>query len=132
MEICKGKNAEQKEYMQEPEMKAGTAMVLRLTKPWYGSSRMVVGNSYFASVQTAVECWKKDGLYFHWTGQNFMQDVSKNSMPDCSYAEGTQRGSTVLVKSGVQMMAHVWNDPGKPGKPRKALISEPTCGTTLQ
>ena len=41
-------------------------------------------------------------------------------------------GNTVTVtatKDGVKVIAHVWNDPGKEGKPRKALVS--TMGTTL-
>lgn len=42
---------------------AGTAWCLRLTKPWHGSGRTVIGDSAFASVQTAVQL-KRRGLSF--------------------------------------------------------------------
>ena len=35
----------------------------------------------------------------------------------------------MTVKDDVTVIAHVWNDPGKPGKPRKILVS--TIGTML-
>ena len=43
--------------------KAGTAQVLRLTKPWHGTGRAVYADSAFASVTTAIACRQK-GLHF--------------------------------------------------------------------
>ena len=37
--------------------------------------------------------------------------------------------TATVTKDGVKVIAHVWNDPGKEGKPRKALVS--TMGTSL-
>ncbi|CAG4952550.1 unnamed protein product [Parnassius apollo] len=45
------------------EFGARTATTLRLTEPWRGSGRVIVGDSWFASVKTAVELFKV-GLYF--------------------------------------------------------------------
>jgi len=42
---------------------ASTAWCLRLSKPWWHSDRLVVGDSAFASVQTAVEL-RSRGLHF--------------------------------------------------------------------
>ena len=47
-----------------PEYKfAGTAQLLRLTKPWHGSGRARCADSAFASVTTAIAC-RKNGMHF--------------------------------------------------------------------
>ena len=51
-----------KEYMSEYKL-AGTALLLRLTKPWHGSGRAISADSAFASVTTAVAC-RKNGMHF--------------------------------------------------------------------
>ena len=54
LEIREGKEAMAlKDYASE-YTKAGTATVLRLTKPWHGSGCVINGDSAFASVTTAV------------------------------------------------------------------------------
>ena len=45
------------------EQGATTSTTFRLTKPWHGSGRIVTGDSWFASVKTAVQL-RKHGLYF--------------------------------------------------------------------
>ena len=45
------------------EQGATTSTTFRLTKPWHGSGRIVTGDSWFASVKTAVQL-HKHGLYF--------------------------------------------------------------------
>ncbi|XP_069354527.1 piggyBac transposable element-derived protein 3-like [Maniola hyperantus] len=62
MEINEGKESMSAKKWQR-ELGAGTATTLRLTEPWHGSGRVVVGDSWFASVKTAVEL-SKVGLYF--------------------------------------------------------------------
>ena len=42
---------------------ATTSTTLRLTQPWHGSGRIVVGDSWFSSVKTAVQL-RKRGLHF--------------------------------------------------------------------
>ena len=51
-----------KEYVADYKL-AGTAQVLRLSKPWHGSGRAISADSAFASVTTALAC-RKNGLHF--------------------------------------------------------------------
>ena len=37
---------------------AGTAHTLRVSEPWHGTGRILVADSAFSSVTTAVECKK--------------------------------------------------------------------------
>ena len=88
-----------------------------------------MADSYFASVDTAIAC-SRHGLYFTGLVKNSSKFFPKKW---CQTVGMTERGETktaVAVKNGVQMVAHTWNDPGKPGKPRKALIS--TMGSTVE
>lgn len=129
MVIMEGKQVMDRRNAQEyPRKKAGTAMVLRLTEPWHGSFRQVVGDSYFASVECAVECKKKD-LYFtglvKTSSKMFPKQYLQNEVQFAFRGETKTFTATV---DGHDIIAHVWNDPGKPGKPRKALIT--TCGTS--
>jgi hypothetical protein len=43
---------------------AGTAVCLRLTKPWAGSKRILIADSAFSSVKTLEALHDKRGLYF--------------------------------------------------------------------
>ena len=47
-------------------MMKSTACTLRLVKPYFGTKRCVVGVSWFASVQCAIEILKRE-LYFTGT-----------------------------------------------------------------
>ena len=58
-----------KEYIAEYKL-AGTAQLLRLTKPWHGSGRAISAHSAFASVTTAIACRKKG---MHFTGLSRQQ-----------------------------------------------------------
>ncbi|KAL5502949.1 hypothetical protein EMCRGX_G009811 [Ephydatia muelleri] len=59
----KGVGTELKDAADAESKKAGTAQVLRLTKPWHGTGRAVYADSAFASVTTAIACRQK-GLHF--------------------------------------------------------------------
>ena len=62
LEIVSSKeDADRLEYA--GEMKHGAAVVCRMTKALHGSKRTVVGDSAFASVETAVKLREK-GLFF--------------------------------------------------------------------
>lgn len=58
MEINDGKEPMTKRRWQM-ELRAGTATTLRLTDPWHGTGLIVVGDSWFALVKTAVELKKR-------------------------------------------------------------------------
>ena len=128
MEIQEGAvQMEKKKYVQ-PGRNAGTAYVMRAVEPWQGSQRVVVGDSAFASVQTAVAL-SQMGLFFTGIVKNASKNFPKKKMKSI---EMTYRGETKAasaVQNGVELMAVVWNEPGKKGKARKMLVS--SWGTTL-
>ena len=68
LEICQGKEAEcRKKWSHLP---AGTARTLRVSEPWHGTGRILVADSAFLSVTTAVEC-KKCGLFYGSSKNSF-------------------------------------------------------------
>ena len=64
MEIM-ARKAEMKTRAFVAEYGSGTALLLRLSQAWKGSGRLVVADSAFASVKSAVALKCKNGLYFH-------------------------------------------------------------------
>ena len=106
LEINEGKEA-MKEKRWQRELGAGTATTLRLSEPWHGSGRIVCGDSWFASVKTALELRRK-GLFF--TGivktahRMFLLKALGVHCP-------LERGSTVTataVDDGIDIIAHGW------------------------
>jgi len=130
LEICEGKERmKQKEWAGVEGISAGAAMCMRLCKPWFGTGRMLVADSYFASVNTLVNL-KKHGIYFTGLVKTAYTGYPKAWCKAVAMGERGDTKTATAVKDGVEMIAHVWNDPGKVGKPRKALIS--ACGTTIE
>lgn len=94
-----------------------------------GDGRAGVADSAFASVPTAVLLYAEYGLYFTGlikTAHKFfpLKYLQQRAM--------TSRGETFTLtaeRNGVKLHATVWNDPCKPGKPRKYILS--TCGSTV-
>ena len=81
MEICEGKDAEaEKKWSYLP---AGTAQTLRLSEFWHGSQRIVVGDSAFSSVTTAIECQKK-GLFYSGIVKTASKEFPKDYLSDVS------------------------------------------------
>ncbi|CAG5033168.1 unnamed protein product [Parnassius apollo] len=105
------------------EFGAGTATTLRLTEPWRGSGKVIVGDSWFASVKTAVELFKV-GLYFIGlvkTAHSFY--LVSDMAAECA----THKGASVVSKTekdSVQLIACAWNDKKTP-----TFVS--TCETIL-
>ena len=129
MEIVEGKDSENNKKFLEPGMNKGTAMVKRLTEQWHGSGRCVVADSYFASVMTCIYLFKV-GLFFTGIVKTCSKFFPKKWCKEVPMAERGDTMTATATKDGVKIIAHVWNDPGKEGKPRKALVS--TMGTTLE
>jgi hypothetical protein len=63
LRIVKSKKAELAANVLQHDINHGTAIIKELTMPWAGSWRVVAADSYFASVETAVELYKV-GLRF--------------------------------------------------------------------
>ena len=123
LELQEGKDTmSKKQYT--AEYNAGTAISLRLTKPWFHTGRCVNGDSAFASVQTAVAC---SSVGLHFTG--LVKKASKK-FPKAYLSEVDLpvRGDHAVCisnpTSSCRLLAVAWNG----GKKRKLIVS--TCGVT--
>ena len=113
-----------------PGVNASTATTLCLVEPWAGKGRLIIGNSWFASVQTAVAL-AKCGCFFTGMVKTAHREFPAQFIQKIAFGLDAQRGDTVTLtatKDCVRLIAHGWNEPGKKDKPKKALVS--TCGVT--
>lgn len=122
MEINEGKDAMIKKKWQK-ELGAGTATTLRLTKPWHGSGRVVCGDSWFASVKTAVTLMKH-GLFFAGVVKTAHTAFPLKQLTTLCPTNKGQHISATAEKDGVALNAVAWRD-------RKVHSFVSTCGTTL-
>ena len=63
LEICESKEDMSCKKFTGPHVNKSTATTLRLTEQWFGSWRIIVGDSWFASVATAIALYEHC-LYF--------------------------------------------------------------------
>ena len=107
------------------EFGSGTALLLRLTEPWKGSSRVVLADSAFASVKSAHSLMQKRGL--HFIG---MVKTAHRSYPRAflnAKLKEAERGQTEALGcdfSGTPLIAVGWKD-------KKIFTLVSTFGTTL-
>ena len=103
---------------------ATMSTTLRLTQPWHGSGRIVVGDSWFSSVKTAVQLRKRD---LHFIGpvktahRTYPLAALKRRCP-------ADRGSWIAATAtdeDVDLIALGWQD-------RCVHTVVGTCGTTLE
>ena len=112
---------------------ADTSLLLRLTKFLRGSGRIIVADSAFASVKSAVALKSQNGLYFLGMVKTAHKKFPKKYLQRVPIA---QRGGHVVCtaeQDGVKLRAVGWND-GKKEKGtgtiiRKCIVG--SCGTTL-
>ena len=122
LELCEGKEAESKKKWSH--LPAGTAHSLRVTEPWHGTGRILVADSAFSSVTTAIEC-KKCGLFFTGILKTASREFPKEYLSDSS--KYNSKGNHVCLSTimdNCSLIAIGWRD-----KTIKTFIS--TCGTTL-
>jgi hypothetical protein len=103
---------------------AATALLLRLLASLSGSGRIVLGDSAFASVQTAVTMFNTLGLFFIGCVKSCTKQYPFKYTQEFDYA---QRGDHVALTAevdGVDLLAVGWGD-----KNVKSFIA--TCGTTV-
>ena len=89
--------------------KAGTAQVLRLTKPWHGTGRAVYTDSAFASVTTAIACRQK-GLHFTGLVKTATTKFPKKFLDSWEYKELGDSVTLVAQHDGYPLIAHGWGD----------------------
>ena len=109
------------------EFGAGTSILLRLAKPWEGSGRVVVADSAFTSVKSAVELKNRLGLFFlgmvktahrHPTLPNFI--FAGCIRRNLEIAERSGHFIVVSSKDGVGLRAVAWNDGKRDSKTKKS------------
>lgn len=116
-----------KKFVSE-NLNSGTAFVLRAVEAWFGLGKIVVGDSAFGSVQTAVEL-RKRGTFLIGMVKTARKMFPKKYLQEVFMASRGDTLAVSAVKSGVELMAISWNEPAKLGKQRKNLVS--TCSTTF-
>jgi len=107
---------------------AGTGTTMRLTRPWHGTNRVLVGDSWFASLLTAFELWRV-GLFFMGIVKTASRFFPKKFLSTWCVENNSRenRGKHIIlktVKEGVNLYALGWSD-----KKGKQVIT--TTGTTL-
>ena len=109
---------------------------MRLSKPWHRSKRVILGDSWFASVSTAKRLMEV-GLYFTRVVKTGYKYFPRDWMLSPDRFVGAKRGATVTAEHtfkvwGVdkKVWAHTWNEPGRGKKPVKMLVS--TWNVTTQ
>ena len=89
LDIAEGKEAmATKPY--EREYGHTTATTLRLAKPWAGSNRVILGDSWFASVKTAQALYENHRLYFLGVVKTNTAGFPMSALDRCPKAKGSQ------------------------------------------
>jgi len=101
LEILEGR-ARQGEKPFAQELPPSTALVLRLTLPWFTSKRTVVADSAFASVQTAHEVLKR-GMHFIGVVKTGHKRFPRRYMLRWSNDGTLRRGAHKLLTSTVRV-----------------------------
>lgn len=123
LEINEGKTRMATKKWQS-QLGAGTATTLRLTQPWHGTGRLVVGDSWFGSVKTAVQLHKQ-GLYFLGIVKTATKDFPMKAIKDRCPED---RGGTICAKATVEntdLLSVAWKD-------KKIHTFIGSCSTTLE
>ena len=107
---------------------AGVGTCLRMTKPWHGTNRVLVCDSWFASFLIAFNLWSV-GLFFIGIVKTASKFFPKQYLTEwCNRNNAREnRGSHKLLKTqkdGVNIYALGWSD-----KKGKQIVC--TTGTTL-
>ena len=127
-----GSKAEMDDREYQAALGAGTALLLRLTKRFHGTGRLVLGDSAFASVKAAFELKTQAGLDFIGLVKTATRKFPKKYMDSLNMAERGDHAVLTATDGDVDLTAVAWKE-GKKGKDgeiiKKNFIA--TCGTTL-
>lgn len=118
-----------KEFMDDPNMQTSTAWTLRLTKPWNGTGRTIVGDSAFSSFKTVLAVLN--------VGNNYTGIIKGATtgfpMPHFKEWEATspQRGEYSVVETTVQVAGQARKVVGIAWKTKMMKLIITTVGNTL-
>jgi hypothetical protein len=106
----------------------GVGTCLRMTAPWHGTNRVLVGDSWFSSLLAAYYLWQV-GIFFMGIVKTASKYFPKQFLTQWCHdnSDRANRGNHILlktVKDGVNVYALGWSD-----KKGKQIVS--TTGTTL-
>lgn len=96
--------------MEETEKYAGTAILMRLTKPWYQSRRIVFADSRFASAHAAARLQEEGGLRFTGVVKTAHRMFPLTAL---THAHTGQRGLSLCYEGilhGQHLLACAWQD----------------------
>jgi len=97
-----GQAANDREYQRvEPKVSHTVATTLRLVEKWFGSWRIVVGDSWFGSLTTAVEL-KKKGLHCTLTVKTAHKGLPKTVLQQWFVGPGRRVGKKAKRSSSVE------------------------------
>lgn len=99
---------------------AGTALLLRLSRQFAGSGRLVVADSAFASVKAAVEMKKKHGLDFIGLVKTASRKFPKKYCEELELEERGDHAVLTATERDVKLMAVTWNEGNADKIPRRS------------
>ena len=137
MEICKGKEThegleffKQKSRFDGAQFGHTTATTLRLIKPWFGTQRVLGGDSWFASVKTAEACAEK-GVYFVGDVKTATRRFCGGALEEATGPEsGAWATFTSTLELGGDKTVPIFSVSHRRGETVHKFIS--TCGTTIR
>ena len=89
---------------------AGTAQTLRLSEPWHGTGRIIVADSAFSSVTTAIEL-KKCGLLFTGVVKTASREFPKEYLNNaCKYRHKGDHICLTTIIDNCNLIALGWKD----------------------
>ena len=112
---------------------SGTSLLLRLAKPWRGSGRVILADSAFASVKSAVALRKELGLYFLGLVKTAHRHFPKKYLQKVPMEARGDHVVCIATKDDVNLRAVGWNDGRKDPKTKEVIRKKivGSCGTTL-
>ena len=112
---------------------SGTSLLLRLCKNWKGTGRVIVADSAFASVKSAIALRKEVGLYFLGLVKTAHRHFPKKYLQKIPITERGGHVVCITSKDDVNLRDVGWND-GKKDKKTDTIIRKKiigSCGTTF-
>ena len=112
------------------ELGSGTAYLLRLTKSQWGSGRIVVADSAFASVKSAVEL-KRKGLYFIGHVKTAHRKCPKKFMKEREYRRRGDHCVATSTVDGVPLRCVAWHEEKRKKNKITPKVYVGSCGATF-